>query len=282
MERFNWQVIVGRWLFQHRSHMPLLFAALFIPALRNFEFLQDSHLSQLYWELFCLGVSLFGLAVRVMTVAFISEASSGRELSTPKAEHLNTTGIYSLVRHPLYLGNTIIWLGVASMMHIWWLSLSIMLISLLYHRLIVCSEEAYLGNRFGLEYHVWAKKTRAFIPSFQHWTRPKFPFSKAMVLRREYSGLFQVIAVFCVMNAVLNYVAFDVWAIDLIFQYLLISISLFCGSIWFTIKRTSWLPAPDRSLHTNIYPMSDASNETAEVNHDSAHITISSTAAEKR
>jgi protein-S-isoprenylcysteine O-methyltransferase Ste14 len=251
------QLAVGQWLFQHRCFMPAFFALLFIPALNHFQFPQNSHLLQIYWELVCLGISLLGLAVRVMTVAYISEPSSGRELSTPKAEHLNTTGIYSLVRHPLYIGNLIIWLGVVSMMRLWWLSLAIILLSLGYHRLIIGAEESYLGNRFGQVYLEWAQKTPALIPSFRNWAPPEYPFSMAMVLRREYSGLFQVIAVFCFMNAALNYVQLDVWAIDLIFRYLLAATVLICGPIWYIVKRTSWLPAPDRNLpNHSVSPLS--------------------------
>ncbi|HWR29852.1 MAG TPA: methyltransferase [Negativicutes bacterium] len=247
MERLSWQVRAGRWLFRHRSHMPVLFAVLFLPAVESFKLNQHSSLQQLKWELVCLGISLLGLAVRVMTVAYVSEASSGRELSAPKAEQLNTTGSYSLVRNPLYVGNSIIWLGVSSMMQLWWLSLSILLISLLYYRLIICAEEYYLGVRFGQSYVKWAKKTPTFIPSIRYWAPPELPFSMAMVIRREYSGFFQIIATFAFMNAMLNYAAQGVLAVHFVFQYLLIAASVICGAIWVIVKRTSWLPAPDRS-----------------------------------
>jgi len=135
-----WSVITGQWLFQRRSFMPLFFALLFVPAFDYFEFVQSRHSLQLRWELLCLGVSLVGLTLRILTVAYITENSSGRHLSAPSADQLNTTGLYSLVRHPLYLGNSIIWLGVASMFHLWWLSAAFILLSFSYHRLIICAE----------------------------------------------------------------------------------------------------------------------------------------------
>jgi protein-S-isoprenylcysteine O-methyltransferase Ste14 len=248
MEQGNWPLAVGRWLFRNRSHMPIVFATLFLPALGQFQFLRNSHSQQLYWELFCLGISLLGLMVRILTVAYIAEGSSGRELSTPKAEQLNTTGSYSLIRHPLYLGNSIIWLGIASMMHNGWLSLSIMLICLAHHRFIIIAEESYLNNRFGSHYAEWARKTPALIPSLRNWTPPDLPFSMAMVIRREYSGLFQISAVYLFMNAVLNYAGQGVWFVDSVFKYFFIFVSIVCAITWFIVKRTSRLPAPDRSL----------------------------------
>jgi protein-S-isoprenylcysteine O-methyltransferase Ste14 len=224
--------------------MPVFFATLFVPAVEHFEFVQHRHSLQLNWELICLGISLLGLSVRMLTVAYIREGSSGRELSSPGAERLNTTGFYSVVRHPLYLGNSIIWLGVASMLHQWWLSITLMLISFLYHSLIIMAEETYLCKRFGSTYREWAQKTPAFIPAFHCWTPPRLPFSIAMVLRREYSGLFQIAAVFSLMNMILHHVERGVWVLDPVFQILLITVTLFCSIIWVVVRWTFWLPAP--------------------------------------
>jgi len=196
---------------------------------------------QTQWEVFCLAVSLSGLLVRILTVAYISEESSGRERTNPRAERLNTQGVYSLVRHPLYIGNTIIWLGVASMLHFWWLSLSYVCISLGYHWLIVCAEESYLQKRFGEQYEKWARKTPAIIPALHNWTPPDLPFSMVMVMRREYSGLFQIVAVFSFMDAGLNYAVSGSWGIEPIFQYLLTGSTLVCAALWAMVKRTNWL-----------------------------------------
>jgi hypothetical protein len=66
------------------------------------------------------------------------------------------------------------------------------------------------------------------------------------VLRREYSGLFQIIAAFALINASLNYAIQGLWNVDSVFQKLLLATTLICAAIWFAVKRTDWLPAPER------------------------------------
>ncbi len=246
----NWKLHFGQWLFRRRGVMPAFFAVAFLPALDSFQFIQNSHAGQIYWELGCLAISLFGLVIRGMTVAFIREGSSGRELSAPRADRLNTSGLYSVVRNPLYLGNMIIWFGIISMLHQWWLSGSILLISYFYHRTIIVAEEAYLANRFGSDYLAWRQRTPAFIPNFRGWTPPEFSFSAVMVLRREYSGLFQIVAAFALLNLVLHHAATGEWILDSVFQNILIEASVLCGVIWFAVRWTSWLPSPQVEVDT--------------------------------
>jgi hypothetical protein len=185
-----------------------------------------------------------------MTVAFIREGSSGRELSAPRAERLNTSGLYSVVRNPLYLGNMMIWFGLVSMLHQWWISGLILLISYLYHSAIIIAEEAYLASRFGKTYLEWRQRTPSFIPNFRTWTPPEESFSIVMVLRREYSGLFQIIAAFSLMNLILHHAATGDWVLDSVFQTLMVESSALCGLIWGVIRWTAWLAPPKEEDET--------------------------------
>ncbi|MGC9453013.1 MAG: methyltransferase family protein, partial [Oceanipulchritudo sp.] len=49
--------------------------------------------------------------------------TSGRNTKQQVAYSLNTTGFYSVVRNPLYLGNFFMYLGIALFTHHWWLVL---------------------------------------------------------------------------------------------------------------------------------------------------------------
>ena len=61
-------------------------------------------------ELIFLGVSLLGEAIRIFTVGYAPRNTSGRNTITGQiADELNVTGIYSQLRHPLYLGNFLMW-----------------------------------------------------------------------------------------------------------------------------------------------------------------------------
>ena len=116
------------------------------------------------------------------------------------ADVLNTTGMYSIVRHPLYLGNFVIWLGVAMYCGVWWFVVIVVLLFWLYYERIMFAEEEFLRRKFGDTYVEWAAATPAFLPRLKGWRRAELPFSLRSVLRREYPGLFAIVAAFYVLK----------------------------------------------------------------------------------
>src|SRR5688572_29984383 len=102
----------GNWLFRWRSYLPLALVPLLLAAMAEREAAGRSLPGQ-GWMLVCLGVSFLGLALRFYVVGFVPKGTSGRNTKQQRATTVNTTGIYALVRHPLYVANLIMWLGVA-------------------------------------------------------------------------------------------------------------------------------------------------------------------------
>jgi protein-S-isoprenylcysteine O-methyltransferase Ste14 len=183
----------GNWLFRHRSNLPLLMIGIIILCMRNFHNLGHSEPIQKLWEVFCFFVSLSGLGIRILTIGHTPKGTSGRNRSKQIADTLNTTGIYSIVRHPLYLGNFIIWLGISLFAHQWKLTLICILSFWVYYERIMFAEEAYLIRKFGKAYEEWASDTPAFIPNLKKWKKPDLPFSLRNVLKREYNGFFVIV-----------------------------------------------------------------------------------------
>lgn len=186
----------GNWLFRWRSYLPLVFFVPLLVEMRNFNWPMQSYQLQVDWELVCLGVSLVGLAVRVITVGCTPAGTSGRNTGDQYAESLNTTGMYSIVRHPLYLGNFLMWLGIAVFSLDWRLLLIFVLAFWLYYERIMFAEEEFLRATFGRKFINWASTTPAFIPRFTHWQSPSLPFSPKTALRKEYHGLFGLAVAF--------------------------------------------------------------------------------------
>ncbi len=183
----------GNWLFRWRGQLPLILVAICLAALRQYEYPGHSETWDAVWEVVCLLVSFIGLAIRVFTVGHTPQRTSGRNTREQVADTLNTTGIYSVVRHPLYLGNFFMGLGVALFAHLWWLTLIYVLAFWVYYERIMYAEEAFLRKKFGEAYLRWAAATPAFIPRFRNYVTPDYPFSVRKVLKKEYDGLLQVI-----------------------------------------------------------------------------------------
>lgn len=183
----------GEWLFRWRSYLPLVLIILFLIALRNYQWPFPSYFDYQVWVRVCLGVSLLGLAIRCVAVAYAPAGTSGRNTAGQVAKQLNTTGLYSLVRHPLYLGNFFIGLGISMSPFVWWLPAMYCLLFCTYYERIMFVEEAFLRRTFGKEFDDWAAVTPAFVPRSIHWQKPALPFSFRNMLRREYTGLAVVI-----------------------------------------------------------------------------------------
>ena len=185
----------GNWLFKYRSYLPLV---IFAPGLAWYIYLcNERNFVNSWWlDLIFLFVGFLGLGIRAFTVGFTPKGTSGRNTSAGQlAEQLNTTGIYSMLRHPLYLGNFFMWLAPVLMILDLWFALFFCAFYWIYYERIMFAEEAFLRIKFGNSYFDWAEKTPAFFPKFSNYTKSNLEFSIPNVLKREYNGFFNLILI---------------------------------------------------------------------------------------
>jgi len=198
-------VDTGKRLFRWRSYLPLVFLPLFLYALSGFsrESIDESYGER--WEVVCVLVSFSGVLLRGLVVGQTPHRTSGRNTREQVADTLNTTGMYSVVRHPLYLGNFVSWLGIALFTQSFLVVLVSVLAFALYYERIMFAEEKFLADRFDGAFRDWADRTPAFIPRLRGWRPSSIPFSWRMVLRREYSGFFAVVVTFTCFDVIRGY-----------------------------------------------------------------------------
>ncbi|HYH81226.1 MAG TPA: methyltransferase [Longimicrobium sp.] len=154
------------------------------------------------WEAFCLGVSLTGVLVRALIIGTKPRGTSGRNRRAQVASRLNTTGMYSIVRHPLYVGNALMWAGVALYPRMWTAAALVAAFFWIYYERIMFAEEEFLRRQHGNEWKAWAAATPAFFPDFSLWVRPDLPFAMRAVLAAEYPGFLGLAASFLAIRTV--------------------------------------------------------------------------------
>ncbi|HET8858366.1 isoprenylcysteine carboxylmethyltransferase family protein [Marivirga sp.] len=195
----------GVWLFKYRGTLPILIlfiglAIYLYAALNPSEFLIQDPIIKNYYLIFCIAVSLFGQYIRAYTVGHTPKNTSGRNTGKQVADTLNTTGIYSTVRHPLYVGNFFMWLGPALLTENIWFNVAFVLFYWVYYERIMFAEEQFLRRKFKEVYTDWAEKTPAFIPTFKNFKKPNLPFSWKKVLKKEKNGFAAIFIIFCVFD----------------------------------------------------------------------------------
>lgn len=186
----------GNWLFKRRSEFPLVLVALMLLELRLDPPPPIAGLAAGFWAVLCLGIAFAGELIRAHTVGRVPGGTSARQTRAPGGGVLNTSGWYSVVRHPLYLGNYLIWAGLALWLRSWEFALIVSLVFWVYYERIMFAEEAYLRRTFGDAYAAWAAATPAFVPRLARWRPADLPFSWRVVVRREHSSCFAIVAIF--------------------------------------------------------------------------------------
>jgi protein-S-isoprenylcysteine O-methyltransferase Ste14 len=223
----------GKWLFRWRSYVPVLFLVIMLPGLLTFSYPRNSHRLDLLWEMICLAVSLLGLAVRCYTLGTVPSGTSGRNVTVQVAESLNTTGIYSVLRNPLYLGNFFMVLGLAMFVRSGWVCLVYVLFFWLFYEKIILMEEEFLIGKHGQRYLDWAAITPAFIPNLKLWQKPSLRFSFRTVLKKEYGSLFGMIASFMILETISEFIVNHTLTVHTVW----IAIFVF-GFVQFLVLRT--------------------------------------------
>jgi len=86
-----------------------------------------------------------------------------------KNKRLATTGAYSLVRHPLYLGNFLILVGFTLACGNWAVAALVVFFLLFYYPAAIRYEDAKLQGIFGEEWQAWGTRTPAMFPTGLRW-----------------------------------------------------------------------------------------------------------------
>jgi protein-S-isoprenylcysteine O-methyltransferase Ste14 len=114
--------------------------------------------------LFAAGWLLVAAMVALDFSAMRTMARAKTTIRPDKAsEHLVTTGAFSFTRNPIYLGNTLLMIGVGLITGIvWFLPLAIAA-AFATQKLAIEREERHLEARFGKRYRDYAKRVRRWI-----------------------------------------------------------------------------------------------------------------------
>lgn len=235
----------GNWLFRRRSWLPvfMVIAGIVMMYLGN----RQAIIFDLRDEMIFLGVSMLGEIIRIITVGFAPRNTSGRNTVAGQiADELNTSGIYSFIRHPLYVGNFFMWLGPVLFLRSIWFTVVFGLIYWLYYERIMFAEEQFLRRKFGEVYDKWSEKVSAFIPFTFNYVPSKLHFSVRNVLKREYNSFFNIFVIFLLLDVCRNFFLSERIYFTRIWLW------LFAGAvvIWILVrtihKLTKWLEVEGR------------------------------------
>jgi protein-S-isoprenylcysteine O-methyltransferase Ste14 len=152
---------------QPRFILPLLSSSFVVFPFLNLS-IPTVHLV-IFGPLFLLGTWLGIEGVRETTL---------KVAETHRANAIFTSGVYSAVRHPQYLGGLLAHAGITFLFSAWYSLLSTPLIVLLVF-LISKKEDKELAKEFGKEYQDYAEKVPMFLPRFQHRRKKASPYRKS-------------------------------------------------------------------------------------------------------
>lgn len=180
-------------------------------------------------------IALFGGLIRMTSVGFSKPVTSGRE-NYLKAENLNTSGLYSLVRNPLYVGNFFIYNGVI----IAYSSINALILLniffVLNYYFIILSEENFLKKQFGKEYREYLETIPNVIPNFKNYKKNEGKFSFLKVFLREKNTTFYWILLYVVSLLLKQYKLND-GAIDNFWYHAIPVMTMFGLNIGLTIYK---------------------------------------------
>lgn len=148
---------IGNFFFKIRSFTPIPF----IFALLYF--------ASPVWYTVAIGAIFIatGEFLRIWAVGYAGASTRARTLGA--ARDLVTTGPYSYVRNPLYLGNFLLSFGVCLVANVYWL-VAVLIVGYFFQYLpIIAVEEAYLLESCGPIYQTYQERVPRFIPQLHSY-----------------------------------------------------------------------------------------------------------------
>jgi protein-S-isoprenylcysteine O-methyltransferase Ste14 len=136
-------------------------------------------------------IVLLGQLLRVVTIGYEYIVRGGRNRHV-YADDLVQGGMFALSRNPLYLGNVLIAVGLALMIHAHAFYLIVIPLTVLAYSATVAAEEAYLREKFGTQYEDYCRRVNRWWPRLTQFRRSvsAMRFNWKRVLIKEYNTTF--------------------------------------------------------------------------------------------
>lgn len=187
----NWKLKLGNFLFKHRSFTPVPFIVLVFVIFKPINMGGQNIIINVGGLL----LSLLGEMIRVISVGYAYEGTSGRE-SYLRAENLNITGIYSIVRNPLYIGNFFMFTGLVAVFSNIYALLVFGVFLVLQYYFVILSEENFLIEAYGKDYEAYCTRVRRIIPTFKDYKKNQNPFNLRKVIFKENDSVFNMLVMY--------------------------------------------------------------------------------------
>lgn len=107
-------------------------------------------------------MTIGGLALDIFALRTLSSHKT-TVMPTKGAEHLVTSGPFSFSRNPIYLGNTILTIGLGIALANPWFFIGALVAAFATNHLQIVPEEKHLQHRFGKQWHTYTKKVRRWV-----------------------------------------------------------------------------------------------------------------------
>ncbi len=117
----------------------------------------------------CTLANIIGGVIIIAALFFIIPAllrfikTKNTVITVKPATSLQTNGIYSVTRNPMYVGVLLLYLSLAFIFANWWTILLIPVLIILITYLLIQPEERYLMRAFGNSYSDYKKRVRRWI-----------------------------------------------------------------------------------------------------------------------
>ncbi|MDH5589983.1 MAG: isoprenylcysteine carboxylmethyltransferase family protein [Gemmatimonadota bacterium] len=192
----------GEWIFRRRGYLPLALGGVLAWVVHHDPLPSGSPGCLPGWRLAGGALGTAGILLRGWVLGTVPPGTSGRTTRFFRAASLNTTAAYSLVRHPLYLANGLLWVGasaftastavISATAVAWWA----------YHRIILVAEEAFLEERFGDAFQVWKRRTPRLFPRPGSWVPSSQEFRFGAALDRDHPAFMALLTTITVLESV--------------------------------------------------------------------------------
>lgn len=201
----RWNIAVGNFFFRYRNAIfPVLFICTALLGRPRVMF-GDPQLDRLL-GLCGIMVALAGEAVRLITIGYEYIERGGKQ-GKVYASRLVQGGIYTLTRNPMYLGNSLIAVGITLLAGSPLVYLVVLPFFLFVYQALVAAEEAYLRKQFGAEYDRYCQRVPRWWPQW-HQAGPALTglhYAWRPAIRKELSTLTGLFTGFILVPVVRTY-----------------------------------------------------------------------------